>query len=85
MLVVVICVTRVSVELILTEIVGNVGGFVILIVGCVVYIVASCCLLFWKGLDSFIVRILGRGYGVLPERELREQLFEPCAVDLIGP
>ena len=35
-LVVVICVTRVSVELILTEIVGNVGGFVILIVGFVV-------------------------------------------------
>ena len=35
-LVVVICVTRVSVELILTEIVGNVGGFVILIVGLVV-------------------------------------------------
>ena len=35
-LVVVICVTRVSVELIPTEIVGNVGGFVVLIVGCVV-------------------------------------------------
>jgi hypothetical protein len=36
MLVVVICVKRVSVELILTETVGNVGGFGILIVGCVV-------------------------------------------------
>ena len=33
MLVVVICVTRVSVELILIEIVGNVGGLGILIVG----------------------------------------------------
>ena len=27
----------------------------------------------------------GRGYGLLPERDLREQPFEEVAVDLIGP
>ena len=30
-------------------------------------------------------KLAGRGYGLLPERELREQPFEECAVDLIGP
>ena len=27
----------------------------------------------------------GKVYGVVPERELNEQLFQECAVDLIGP
>ena len=48
-LVVVICVTRVYVELILTEVVGNVGGFVILIVGFVIYI---CCRLLLAVLEG---------------------------------
>ena len=30
-------------------------------------------------------KLAGRGHGLLPERELREQPFEECAVDLIGP
>ena len=29
-------------------------------------------------------KLAGRGYGLLPERELREQPFEEYAVDLIG-
>ena len=40
--------TRISVEFMFTEIFCNNGVFVILIVGFVVYIVASCCLLFEK-------------------------------------
>ena len=52
-LVVVICVTRVSVELILTEIVGNVGGFVILIVGFVVYICCQLLLAVSEGARQF--------------------------------
>ena len=53
MLVVVICVTRVSVELIFTEIVGNVGGFVVLIVGCVVYICCQLLLAVLEGARQF--------------------------------
>ena len=30
-------------------------------------------------------KLQGKGFGLLPERELREQPFEECAVDLIGP
>ena len=29
--------------------------------------------------------IAGKGYGLLPERELKEQPFQECAVDFIGP
>ena len=48
-LVVVICVTRVYVELILTEVVGNVGGFVILIVG---FCCIGCCQLLLAVLEG---------------------------------
>jgi len=30
-------------------------------------------------------KLEGRGYGLLPEREVRSIPFEECAVDLIGP
>ena len=30
-------------------------------------------------------KLEGRGYGQLPEREVRSIPFEECAVDLIGP
>jgi len=30
-------------------------------------------------------KLEGRGYGPLPEREIRSIPFEECAVDLIGP
>ena len=30
-------------------------------------------------------KLPGKGYGLLPERELKEKPFEECAVDLIGP
>ena len=30
-------------------------------------------------------KLAGKGYGLLQERELKEQPFQECAVDLIGP
>ena len=30
-------------------------------------------------------KLPGKGYGLLPERELKEQPFDEVAVDLIGP
>jgi hypothetical protein len=30
-------------------------------------------------------KLEGRGYGLLPEREVRSIPFEECAVDLVGP
>ena len=30
-------------------------------------------------------KLSGEGYGLLPERELKEQPFDEVAVDLIGP
>ena len=30
-------------------------------------------------------KISGKGYGLLPEREIRSMPFNECAVDLIGP
>ena len=30
-------------------------------------------------------KLAGKEYGLLPQRELQEQLFQECAVDIIGP